>query len=113
MSNFLFNQIQTANPFIQSTRFDIEQTEYIQEQAARTFGDIVFEKVVVGSSAAVSTSVSVGYAVWMLRGGSLLTSILSSLPVWQGFDPLPVLESFDEDGEGDDETLASIVAGHP
>ena len=112
MSRFLFNQIQTANPFVQSTRFDIEQTEYIQQQAARTFGDIVFEKVVVGSSAAVSTSVSVGYAVWMLRGGSLLTSILSSLPVWQGFDPLPVLESFDEDGEGDDETLASIVAGH-
>ena len=69
------------------------------------------EKVVVGSTAAVSTTVSVGYVVWMLRGGSLLTTFLSSLPAWQAFDPLPVLESFDEDAEGDGESLQSLVSG--
>ena len=110
MSEFLFSQIQTANPFLGSTVFDITQTRYIEQRSASSFADLVLEKVIVGSSAAVSTSVSVGYAVWMLRGGSLLTSILSSLPVWQGFDPLPVLDSFEEEAEGDTETLASIAS---
>lgn len=31
----------------------------------------------------------------MLRGGSLLTSILSSLPVWQDVAPRLVLEAFE------------------
>ena len=38
------------------------------------------EQLVVGSSVAVSTSFSVGYVVWMLRGGSLMTALMSSLP---------------------------------
>lgn len=62
--------------------------------------------------AAISTSVSVGYVVWLLRGGSLVASFLTSLPAWQSFDPLPVLEQFDSNGEDDDEeSLESIASG--
>ncbi|MEO2018727.1 MAG: hypothetical protein ABGZ53_30630 [Fuerstiella sp.] len=73
---------------------------------------LIAEQVVVGSSAVVSTGVSVGYVMWLLRGGSLLTTFLSSLPAWQAFDPLAVLESFDEkrDDEEDDESLVSLVS---
>lgn len=44
---------------------------------------------------------TVGYVAWLVRGGVLLTSFISSLPSWQSFDPLPVLENA---GEGEDET---------
>jgi uncharacterized delta-60 repeat protein len=65
--------------------------------------------VIVGSSAVVSTSVSVGYVIWILRGGSLLTAFMSASPAWQSFDPLPILQSFDKNGFEDEETLLKIV----
>jgi hypothetical protein len=69
----------------------------------------VVEKIVVGSAAVVSTSLSVGYVIWILRGGSILTTFMSALPAWQSFDPLPILQSFDRRDEGDDDSLLSIA----
>ncbi|MBL8814266.1 MAG: cadherin domain-containing protein, partial [Planctomycetaceae bacterium] len=66
-------------------------------------------KVAVGSAAVVSTSLTVGYVLWILRGGSLLTAFASALPTWSSFDPLPVLESFSRTREEDKETLLSIA----
>ena len=68
-------------------------------------------KVAVGSAAVVSTSLTVGYVLWILRGGSLLTAFASVLPTWSSFDPLPVLESFGRAREEDKETLLSIATG--
>jgi VCBS repeat-containing protein len=36
-------------------------------------------------------ALSAGFAVWILRGGSILASFLVSMPAWRRFDPLPVL----------------------
>ncbi|MGH8652332.1 MAG: hypothetical protein ACREYE_09230 [Gammaproteobacteria bacterium] len=36
---------------------------------------------------------SVGFVAWLLRGGSLLAALLSTMPVWKGLDPLPILVS--------------------
>ncbi|WP_418315025.1 VCBS domain-containing protein [Piscinibacter sakaiensis] len=47
----------------------------------------------IASSIAVTTGLSVGYVVWLVRGGLLLSSLLSSMPAWQMIDPLPVLSS--------------------
>ena len=66
-------------------------------------------KVAVGSAAVVTTSLSVGYVIWILRGGSLLTTFMSAMPAWQAFDPLPVLQSFHKATEEDDDTLLSIA----
>jgi hypothetical protein len=66
-------------------------------------------KVAVGSAAVVTTSLSVGYVIWILRGGSLLTTFMSALPAWQAFDPLPVLQSFHKAVEEDDDSLLSIA----
>lgn len=49
------------------------------------------QQISVASSAAVGTGLSVGYVVWLLRSGVLLSSVLSALPAWQLLDPLPVL----------------------
>jgi len=43
------------------------------------------------SGAALSAGLSIGYVVWLVRGGVLLSSVLSALPAWQMVDPLPVL----------------------
>jgi hypothetical protein len=66
-------------------------------------------KVAVGSAAVVTTSLSVGYVIWILRGGSLLTTFMSAMPAWQAFDPLPVLQSFHKAVEDDDDSLLSIA----
>jgi len=45
----------------------------------------------VASTIALSTGLSVGYVIWLVRGGALLGSMLSSMPLWNMVDPLPVL----------------------
>ena len=77
-------------------------------------GEIAFNKTVMGSAIAVSTGLSVGYVVWLIRGGMLLSSLLSSIPAWQILDPLPVLAGRrGEDELDDDESLASIIDRKP
>jgi hypothetical protein len=36
-------------------------------------------------------SLSVGVVSWVLRAGSLFASLMSVLPLWRQFDPLPIL----------------------
>jgi len=64
---------------------------------------------VVGSSVGVSSGFTVGYMIWLLRGGTLMGSVLSSLPAWRLVDPLPVLAELDDDYDDEDESLESIV----
>lgn len=68
--------------------------------------------VFAGSTVAVSTGLSVGYVVWLARGGVLLASMLSSMPAWRLVDPLPILASLaSEDDRGDGESLATLLEG--
>ena len=55
------------------------------------------------SLAATSLGLSVGYVLWLLRGGVLLSSLLSSLPAWRLVDPLPILGRLDDEDDEDDE----------
>ena len=60
------------------------------------------------------SSLTVGYVFWIARAGYLLSSILSSLPAWKEFDPLPILDRVDlsDSNESDltiDDSLASLV----
>jgi hypothetical protein len=57
---------------------------------------------------------TVGYVAWLIRGGVLLTSFMSSIPSWQSFDPLPILENAGSDSEelaaeGADTSIAELV----
>lgn len=80
-----------------------------RERSALQEHTVVVERV-VKTSVTVSTGISVGYIVWLLRGGVLLGSVLSSLPAWRTIDPLPVLASLDSGVEADDdESLESLV----
>ncbi len=72
--------------------------------------NINFNKMVVGSSLSVTTGLSIGYVIWLIRGGVLLSTVLSSLPAWRMIDPLPIVARLNDttDSEEDD-SLESIV----
>ncbi|MCC6532520.1 MAG: hypothetical protein IT531_08230, partial [Burkholderiales bacterium] len=72
---------------------------------------IQVEHRIAAASVAVTGSLSAGYVLWLIRGGVLASSLLSSLPAWRMVDPLPVLAhrgARAKDGE-DDESLETIV----
>ena len=77
----------------------------VQQELAQ---EMELEKVVLGSVLATSVGLSAGYVVWLLKGGSLLASVLSSMPAWQLADPLSILVGRTNDDE-DDETLEDII----
>ena len=59
-------------------------------------------------------SLTAGFVSWVLRGGSLLASFMSTVPVLNNFDPLPILKSRSvskqvapDCGDEDDETAHS------
>ena len=58
---------------------------------------------------ATSVGLSAGYVVWMLKGGSLLASVLSSIPAWQLADPLAILGGIKDNEDEDEETLETIL----
>lgn len=70
------------------------------------------ETLVLGTTTVVSTALSVGYVIWLVRGGSLLMTMVASLPSWSSFDPLPIVDSFEhaqKKQEEDQESLHSLV----
>ncbi|MEO8494560.1 MAG: Ig-like domain-containing protein, partial [Planctomycetota bacterium] len=71
------------------------------------------ETIVLGTTKVVTTALSVGYVTWLIRGTSLFASLMTSLPAWQSFDPLPILNSFEESSidqkEEEDESLCDLV----
>ena len=85
----------------------------LSEQADASQADLknaqVLSTTVLATSTTVTSSLSVGYILWLLRGGTLLASVMASLPAWRSIDPLPVLEGLTGDNEGDTETLESMV----
>jgi hypothetical protein len=81
-----------------------------------TGSEDTFENLVIGTTAVATMGMAAGYAVWALRAGSFLASMLSSLPAWVNFDPIPILDEFNARGSGKDEdeekeTLHSLLAG--
>ncbi|MGE0607853.1 MAG: tandem-95 repeat protein [Pirellulales bacterium] len=73
--------------------------------------------VAAGSVAGATGTLTVGYVLWMIRGGWLVTSMLAQMPAWQLVDPMAVLDYLDEGssdakgraGEDDDDSLESML----
>ncbi|EAR61561.1 cadherin-like domain-containing protein [Neptuniibacter caesariensis] len=71
--------------------------------------NITLDAMTVGTGAALSTGLSIGYVAWLLRSGIILTSVLTSLPAWRFIDPLPVLSRLGDEVE-DEESLEDMVS---
>jgi hypothetical protein len=60
------------------------------------------------TATAAAGLLTVGYITWMIRGGILLTTFVSSLPAWQSFDPLIVVQNSNREHETG-ESIEDIV----
>jgi hypothetical protein len=63
----------------------------LEQQVVRNAGVQKTVMRVMGTMMSVSATASVGYLIWAARGGSVLMSMLTSVPMWRFIDPLPVL----------------------
>ncbi|MBT8443891.1 MAG: tandem-95 repeat protein, partial [Gammaproteobacteria bacterium] len=66
---------------------DVMRRDMSDVDGAGPVNGVVMVQVTTGSSLLLSA----GILTWILRGGALASALLSTLPVWQGFDPLPIL----------------------
>ncbi len=82
----------TDQPTILSPKMARELDSFAQKFNLAAESGVRIETLTVGTVAGLSSVLSVGYVVWAIRGGSLVASMLSALPVWRFADPLPVLE---------------------
>jgi hypothetical protein len=70
----------------------------------------LWHRWMIGSAVGVTTGLTVGYVLWTIRAGYLLTSLIAQMPTWRFIDPLPILNSFDREAlAGDGESLSSIA----
>ncbi len=88
-----------------------EAFDDVREQVA---SESALEARVAAASVALGGSLSAGYVMWLVRGGVLVTSLMSSLPAWRVIDPLPVLShrarrDIDDDDDDDDQSIESMV----
>ena len=57
-----------------------------------------------------SASLSLGYILWLIRSGLLLSSVMAAMPAWRWVDPLPVLDRYaTDDDDENNESLQSMV----
>ena len=64
-------------------------------------GNTTAAKVLMVSLAFTSIALTAGLFGWLLRGGSLVAALLSSIPLWRGFDPLVIVtQSRRSEGRG-------------
>jgi hypothetical protein len=74
-----------------------------------------------GSAAGVTSMLSVGYVLWTIRSGWLVTSVLAQMPAWRLIDPVVVLSYLDEEsseeeealGHNSDDSLESLLENGP
>ena len=85
-----------------------QNTTAVEELGASEGRRISLGDQVVGSVEVVTTVSSVGYLIWnAVRGGMLLSSLLSQIPAWNMLDPLLVIDG--ESKEEDKESLQNIM----
>lgn len=80
----------TLSPWLQTLASDelLRQFKEVQRQ-------LLYESeergAFLASATGVASGLTVGYVIWLVRGGVLLSAMLSALPAWQLIDPLPVM----------------------
>ena len=58
--------------------------------------------------ASTASFLTVGYLAWIIRGGVLMTTVMTSLPAWRSLDIVPIIESANQADE-DDESIEQMV----
>ncbi|MCE2027840.1 beta strand repeat-containing protein [Sessilibacter corallicola] len=67
-------------------------------------------KIIWDGVATLTAGVSIGYTVWIIRSGFILSTALGALPAWRFVDPLPVLTGINTSQNDDDQSLEALVS---
>jgi hypothetical protein len=70
--------------------FQQELEAFAEQTQEQIESQVRIDSVALGVAAGATGAASFGYGLWVLKGGSLLASMMSTLP--NAIDPLPVLE---------------------
>ena len=110
----LYAPAEAAEPAITDGPGSREQRETRLEQAFSELrnsaeGEARGERQEVAVAIATGTGLTIGYVAWLIRGGVLVSSLLTSMPAWRLLDPLPILGNIRADDSDDDDSLESMV----
>jgi VCBS repeat-containing protein len=94
LSTFAAVQVQSMEALW--TSVDKMKQEMTESAAQMDLGEL---KVVAAKSSGVV--LTAGIVAWAMRGGALLSSLMSTIPLWKGYDPLPILAYKDDEDEGE------------
>lgn len=72
--------------------FDLELSDM---KKSRAVVPVTLVKIAAGAGVVLTA----GFVSWLMRSGLLLSALLSSMPIWQGFDPLVVVQTRRRSGE--------------
>ena len=70
---------------------------------------VTLDSIAVGTVGTATSGLIVGYVVWALRSGLMLSSLMTALPAWNLLDPLAIISVADSDRKQDEESLADIM----
>ncbi|WP_299660704.1 BspA family leucine-rich repeat surface protein [uncultured Psychromonas sp.] len=108
-----------ANIGSRSPEFSDDLDKMQQDLDASAEQNQIIQDLNVGTVAGVGITGAAIFVSWLLRGGSLLASLLTAMPAWRSLDVLPILtasealtpaESSDPDAAGGDAAGANIDA---
>ncbi|MFK8078917.1 MAG: cadherin domain-containing protein [Granulosicoccus sp.] len=104
----LFAMVRQQDPemFASLSESSEKRREEMEAQFAQSRG-------VVSTAVTTTSGLSIGYVLYLLRGGAIMSSMLSSLPAWRFVDPLPIVGSLGNSLDVDGESLQSIVKHSP
>jgi hypothetical protein len=108
-----FSLANLTTSFFVSTTHEISQLELslaglMWEDLDSAKRDFMMEHLQLGVptiAASAASFLTVGYLAWIVRGGVLFTTFMSSVPAWSSFDILSVIES----ASGKDESIEQMV----
>ena len=64
---------------------------------------------VIGGTLTATAGISIGYVIWLIRSGVIMSSVLSAIPAWRLVDPLPILSSLTTSDEEAGESIEELV----
>ena len=57
------------------------------------------DMMLVGTMGAATSSLTVGFVAYAIRGGFFLSGLLTHVPMWKSVDPLMIMQGFGGEGE--------------
>ena len=88
---FHLEDLQAEAPYAANTASEIDAVLRQMDQSAATRGET--EQFITYMASGLSLSLTAGFASYLLRAGSLLSSLLATVPIWRNMDPLAILVS--------------------